>query len=238
MRNYVRTILASATVTAGILAVSSPASAAVQLCSLTGPATPTVPSCAATNTNVLVNQQTAAVVTASDNDSTTNVNYTFSSGTEASLIQVASGQADVTSSDGVIEQIVFSIIGGAADLITFNLVPLGPRSTGTDATQVTVTSIGAITGSPITTIFDLKGTGSNFFGIQATNGDSLTGLSFGGFTPTGSGIQALNQVRLNLVPTAAAVPEPSTWMLMLLGMAAVGFTMRRKEKQTLRVRYV
>ena len=35
----------------------------------------------------------------------------------------------------------------------------------------------------------------------------------------------------------AAVPEPSTWMLMLLGMAGVGFSMRRKEKQTLRVRY-
>ena len=37
--------------------------------------------------------------------------------------------------------------------------------------------------------------------------------------------------------TAAAVPEPSAWMLMLLGMAGVGFTMRRKDKQTLRVRY-
>jgi hypothetical protein len=37
---------------------------------------------------------------------------------------------------------------------------------------------------------------------------------------------------------AAAVPEPTTWMLMLIGMAGVGFSMRRKEKQTLRVRYV
>ena len=35
----------------------------------------------------------------------------------------------------------------------------------------------------------------------------------------------------------AAVPEPTTWMLMLMGMAGVGFSMRRKEKQTLRVRY-
>ena len=35
----------------------------------------------------------------------------------------------------------------------------------------------------------------------------------------------------------AAVPEPATWMMMLLGMAGIGFTMRRKEKQTLRVRY-
>jgi len=34
-----------------------------------------------------------------------------------------------------------------------------------------------------------------------------------------------------------AVPEPGTWMLMLMGMAAVGFSMRRKEKQTVRVRF-
>lgn len=35
----------------------------------------------------------------------------------------------------------------------------------------------------------------------------------------------------------AAVPEPAAWMLMLIGMAGVGFSMRRKDKQTLRVRY-
>jgi PEP-CTERM motif len=36
---------------------------------------------------------------------------------------------------------------------------------------------------------------------------------------------------------AGAVPEPTTWMLMLIGMAGVGFSMRRKEKQTVRVRF-
>lgn len=36
----------------------------------------------------------------------------------------------------------------------------------------------------------------------------------------------------------AAVPEPTTWMLMLIGMAGVGLSMRRKAKQTLRVRFV
>lgn len=40
-----------------------------------------------------------------------------------------------------------------------------------------------------------------------------------------------------ILSSVAAVPEPSTWMLMLIGMAGVGFSMRRKEKQTLRVRY-
>ncbi len=37
--------------------------------------------------------------------------------------------------------------------------------------------------------------------------------------------------------SVAAVPEPAAWMLMLLGMAGVGFSMRRKDKPALRVRY-
>ena len=35
----------------------------------------------------------------------------------------------------------------------------------------------------------------------------------------------------------AAIPEPATWMMMLLGFAGIGFTMRRKNKSTLQVRY-
>ena len=35
----------------------------------------------------------------------------------------------------------------------------------------------------------------------------------------------------------AAIPEPATWMMMLLGFAGIGFTMRRKDKSTLQVRY-
>jgi phospholipase/lecithinase/hemolysin len=47
----------------------------------------------------------------------------------------------------------------------------------------------------------------------------------------------IGRVTANATTVAAAVPEPSTWMLMLLGMAGVGFSMRRKANQTLRVRY-
>lgn len=34
-----------------------------------------------------------------------------------------------------------------------------------------------------------------------------------------------------------AVPEPETWLVMLLGMGAIGFAMRRNKSQSLRVRY-
>ena len=39
------------------------------------------------------------------------------------------------------------------------------------------------------------------------------------------------------VAISAAVPEPTTWMLMLMGMAGIGFSMRRKRDTTLRVRF-
>ncbi len=38
--------------------------------------------------------------------------------------------------------------------------------------------------------------------------------------------------------TVAAVPEPAAWMLMLMGMAGIGFSMRRKRDTKLRVRFV
>ncbi|WP_120716539.1 FxDxF family PEP-CTERM protein [Tsuneonella amylolytica] len=41
---------------------------------------------------------------------------------------------------------------------------------------------------------------------------------------------------LSFVPTAA-VPEPATWALMLLGFAGIGVTMRRRRKDKVRVRY-
>lgn len=36
---------------------------------------------------------------------------------------------------------------------------------------------------------------------------------------------------ISLAPTVAAVPEPGTWALMLLGFGAVGYSMRRRRRQ-------
>ena len=222
MRNLTGIILAGAAATAGLLGFSSPASAAIELCFVTGGDTP---QCASTNVNVLVNQQTGDPVFASDNDAGTNINYSFTSSTEANLVQVASGQADVASgdADGTLNQISFNILNGSADLITFNLVPLGPQSPGTDAQSVLV----SVFGSPDVLISGLSANGQNFYGIRATAGEQITSLSFGGFQPAGSGIQALNQVRLNLTQTSPA-PEPGTWAMMLLGFGAIGVSMRRR----------
>jgi hypothetical protein len=225
MRILKQAILAGTVATASVFGFSSSASAAVELCYVGGG---TQPQCANTSVNVLVNQQTGDPVFADDNDSNTNVTYSFTSSTEANLRQVASGQADVASadSDGALQQISFNILDGAsASLITFNLVPLGPQATIMDAQTVVV----QIAGQDPVTITGLAPNGNNFYGIRATAGEQITGLEFGNFTPEGSGIQALNQVRLNL-NTATAVPEPGTWAMMLLGFGVVGASMRRRRR--------
>lgn len=77
--------------------------------------------------------------------------------------------------------------------------------------------------------------GNNFFGLRATSGTDV----FFGYAFTTNNI--LNGVVFNNVAgqaiTAsvnlpAAVPEPGTWAMMLLGFGAIGFAMRRR-RQTL-----
>ena len=64
-----------------------------------------------------------------------------------------------------------------------------------------------------------------FFGYAFTTNTLLNGVVFNN-TP-GQAITA----SVNL---PAAVPEPATWAMMLLGFAAVGLTMRRRPKPQLR----
>ncbi|WP_199805747.1 PEPxxWA-CTERM sorting domain-containing protein [Bradyrhizobium lablabi] len=69
--------------------------------------------------------------------------------------------------------------------------------------------------------------GSNFFGFQGINGQSISSIymTFIG----GNGVQDVRQIRLEEV--TAAVPEPSTWAMMILGFAGVGFMVYRRRGQ-------
>lgn len=69
--------------------------------------------------------------------------------------------------------------------------------------------------------------GTAFYRINATNLDVLKVAFAGGSSAV-----------LYSTQSAPAVPEPSTWALLMLGFAAVGFTMRRqKGEREVRVRY-
>ncbi len=69
---------------------------------------------------------------------------------------------------------------------------------------------------------------SNFFGFSGSNFDSIR------ITSNSNDSFLIDNLKLSSV---GAVPEPTTWMLMLLGMVGIGFSMRRKSDTELRVRY-
>lgn len=61
--------------------------------------------------------------------------------------------------------------------------------------------------------------------------------AFASDIPNGGSADADMNVWAFRTDAQGAVPEPAAWMMMLIGMAGIGFSMRRKDKQTLRVRF-
>jgi len=70
------------------------------------------------------------------------------------------------------------------------------------------------------------GGGENKFGFLGTGGDTITSL-FATFSA--GGLDDVKLVRLD--PIASAVPEPSTWAMMILGFGGVGFMAYRRKRQ-------
>lgn len=106
-----------------------------------------------------------------------------------------------------------------------------------------ITGLFAAPGNPTYYYFTTGGAFLDGSGVRF-NAGGFTNIAF--FQPSvgpadqyringGGGISTLGNATSSLV--AGAVPEPTTWMLMLLGMAGIGFSMRRKANQTLRVRH-
>lgn len=72
------------------------------------------------------------------------------------------------------------------------------------------------------------GNGENFFGFVGIDGQTIRSVSI----TTAGGIQDIRQIRLDQ-SVAAAVPEPGTWALMLLGFGGIGASLRRRRSQTI-----
>jgi len=78
------------------------------------------------------------------------------------------------------------------------------------------------------------GNGQNFFGFHGDSGDSISSifLTFNG----GKGVDDVRQTRLEEAVTA--VPEPSTWAMMILGFAGIGFMAYRRRSNGAALRIV
>jgi hypothetical protein len=203
---------------AALLAVSLPASATIVQ----------VAASSIQGDNVLFNAgaQTGALVTGSTQDGTL-VNFTGTTFGGGTSLRANGGQARIE---------------GALDLATNNpndTIPLTSLNFGLASGTFnnlefnvfggTATSVNFAVTDNEGDVFNFSNTlsdGSNFFGFVGINGESIQSiaLAFVG----GSGTLDLRQIRLDEAVTAA-VPEPSTWAMMILGFAGVGFMAYRRK---------
>ncbi len=129
------------------------------------------------------------------------------------------GQASITSSapDILLNNITFSVGTGFFTTAEFNLTDQPTGST------LVITTAGGDSQS-----FNIDGNGSNRFGIQVTSTDLITSATLN----SNLGFGTFSQLRLGGLTSAVpgAVPEPSTWAMMLLGFGGVGVSLRRRKK--------
>ena len=120
---------------------------------------------------------------------------------------VAFGSGDLPS--GTLESTTFDLIAGETYTLTFDA-----RSLGSGSDDITA-MIGAITLSVIT--------------VNNNNLDSVVHMTFPSFIPKSSSTDAIIDNVLLTTTAAAAVPEPASWTMMLLGFAGIGVAMRRRK---------
>ena len=130
----------------------------------------------------------------------------------------ANGQATITAVDNRLNNITFNLNSGSYSRAEFNLNDI-------DNTDffVMITSLFNGVVSQTSQTFNAQMNGSNRFGVEALNGATLTGLTIN----SSNGFGSLTQLRI-APGTFGAVPEPSTWALMLVGFGAIGASMRRR----------
>ena len=215
MRNFARSIFAGATAIAAVGLASVPAQAV------------TVIGCGG-GSNCLTGTINVNLVAADDvatgygNIGAGGSVVTFSS---SEFLDLITGQATIKAGDGsLLNDLTFNVADGFTGA-EFNLNPLTGGGKPL-AFSVFFTSIAGITGQSNFT------TGDQRFALLAGAGETITQVKIS----STEGFGTFTQLRIGQ-DAVGAVPEPATWMLMLLGMAGVGFSMRRKDKQTLRVRY-
>lgn len=203
-----------------IAIASAPASAAVVIINSPGAVQP--------SENVLFQTTNQTGTTVEGVTNQTNTRVRFTSTTDTLLTTGSQGQARLEATDGSLDQLTF----GLTNMMTFTEAEFNLFNALSNTTQVVISL-----SSGLTQTFALSPNGQNFFGVRATGGDTLTSISF---NTNGSGVADLRQVRIGGISSQmGAVPEPSTWAMMLFGFAFIGGAMRTaKQRQKVAVSYV
>jgi hypothetical protein len=135
-----------------------------------------------------------------------------------------SGQAAVIgpSGTGTLNNLSFTATDGGFSELLLNVGV--PNNSNESVTFAFNDQFGAVTLPQKT--FSL-GNGNNFFLATASNGEIITA---GSLTTTGP-ISSVGQVRVDVAGgVTPAVPEPSTWAMMLLGFCGLGFMAYRRKQ--------
>ena len=183
-------------------------------------------SCITDTDNVLLDSATGVMVGTGETNTTPAASVEFTSTTDLLNLD-ASGQATISAVDEVLNSLTFTLLGGAIfERAEFNLF-------NGAANPLSVT-IMTNTGSSET--FDIaNANGANRFGVTAGAGEALSSVTF----TSAVGFDSLRQLRIGGVSTPGAIPEPGTWLMLLVGFGLLGGVMRSaKRKQEVRVRYV
>jgi hypothetical protein len=149
-----------------------------------------------------------------------NIQVDFTSITGQTLTTPAVGQAIIETSDngGLITSVVMTSPG-----FVFTDVIANPHDSG--AFTVTVEGFTAA-GVPETLSQNFAGgPGENFVTVLAQNGETISSVAF---TST-AGFDQFTQPRISGL--VAAIPEPSTWAMMLLGFAGLGLAFRQSRRK-------
>jgi hypothetical protein len=183
--------------------------------------------------NVLLNTATNQLtVTGTVGPSDLLVNFTSTSGSGL-LNADASGQATVSGGTGNVSltQIAFDL----ANNNTFTKAVFNLNAATNGSVLIHVEGVN-INGGFFEDDFTVNANGQNFFTVTSINGQLMTDVSLTAIN--GATFEDLRQVRLGGFETVGAVPEPSTWAMMILGFAGVGFLAYRRRGQGQALRLV
>jgi hypothetical protein len=217
MRTLKKIALAAALGTATL--VAAPASATIIL----------VNASTIQGANVLFNTgtQTGTMVTGSTQQGTA-VNFTGTT-VAGNVISANGGQARVEGEGNITTSNPNDTLGltslnfSLANNVTFNNLEFNLFG-GAGSANIVITD----NAGEVFTFNQALGNGENFFGFVGIDGQSIRSVAI----TTAGGIQDIRQIRLDQA-TVAAVPEPGTWALMLVGFGAVGASLRRRRSKVL-----
>lgn len=174
--------------------------------------------------NVLLpSGQTGTTITGATNQTNAVVTFTQPLSPEP-LTTPANGQARIAAVDGLSTSLRTSLAGNT----TFTTFEANPNFVGTGLFTVSVVEDNGQINNFQTTF----ATGSNFFGVQAINGQRISFIDI--FGPTNS-LQDVRQIRIGGVqgPGITPVPEPSQWAAMgMAGMSICGLMLRAKRRKS------